>query len=71
MMTADSSWYMENEKQTWLPVMNSWGMPYRYKGFAINKAKSFLWRWSNHNAHAYVIEQATSKIVWCSWDDED
>ena len=71
MITAEYSWYLENGEQCWMPIMNSWGCPYSLKGFAINKAKDMLTRWGSKNAHSYVLEQATSEIVWCSWDEEE
>jgi len=48
----------------WVPINSSYGYPYTYKGFAINKAKHIL-NW-NRNADAYmqIIDLQTGGVVW-------
>ena len=55
----------------WTPINNTWGFPYAYKGFAINRAKQMM-SWYNNNGKpnnkmfARVINMTTGEDVWQS-----
>ena len=61
----------KNENDGWTPINNTWGFPYTYKGFAINRAEHMM-SWYNRSGipnnkmFARVIDMETGEDVWQS-----
>ena len=65
------------KKNKWTTVMNSYGHSWTYKGWAINCAKLWLYRWSRYSTnkqtglYSCVVNMSNEEVVWCSWRDKD
>ena len=63
--------YGKNANDGWTPINNTWGFPYTYKGFAINRARRIM-SWyansgqTNNKMFARVIDMVTGEDVWRS-----
>ena len=62
-------------KNKWYTVFNSYGHAWVYKGFAINCAIGWIYRWRHHatkntaGLYTCVVDLSNEEVVWCSWRD--
>tara|TARA_R110000765_G_scaffold24583_2_gene61481 strand:+ start:8207 stop:8476 length:270 start_codon:yes stop_codon:yes gene_type:complete len=59
-------WCPSGGAKGWTPLSNSWGYPYTYKGFAINKCKAYQYYNFHKDSFFQVIELSSSEVVWQS-----
>jgi len=66
LVNAQKGWYSGG----WIPLNSSYGYPYEYKGFAINKCLNIMrCGYMGEKSLFCVIELKTGKTVWQSWND--